>query len=287
MTNEPATLRDLVGAYVRDQITVLLGAAEQLQAREHVVHATRVAVRRLRSTLRVFGDLFDVPKAGQLEDELVWWASILGVVRDLDILEARLEGAIAALPPELVVGPVSSALQREIGARRKAGWEDIDAAIGTDRYRALTDILRAWQAEIPFTPAAGRPAKKVKSYVERADRKVLKRLKASGKAYAAGDPSAPALAHAARKAGKRHRYAAELAEPLWGKKASRIVSHRKNLQDVLGGHQDAVVSEAFLRELGIRIGARRDHNGFTWGILYAQERAELARLPELLEPFLP
>ena len=281
------TLRDLVSAYVAEQLTVIIESPGLLRAREPVVHPTRVAVRRLRSTLRVFGDLFDVARSARLEDELVWWAGLLGEVRDLDILEKRLEEAIAALPAELVVGPVSSALQREIGARRKTGWEEIESALDSERFHALMGTLHGWRAELPLTEAADAPADRVAHYMKKANKKVEKRLAAAGQAYAAGDPGADHLAHGARKAGKRHRYAAELAEPLWGKKAAKIVKRRKNLQDVLGGHQDAVVSEAFLRDFGIRAGARRDHNGFTYGLLFAQERAELARLPEQLAPFLP
>lgn len=283
----PPTLRDLVTAYVVEQLTVIIDAPPLLLAHEPVIHPTRVAVRRLRSTLRVFADLFDVPKAGGLEEELVWWAGLLGTVRDLDILEKRLEKSVAALPSELVVGPVSSALQRELGIRRKAGWAEIEAALDGDRYRALKADLHGWRADIPFTEAADRPGEAVSRYVKKANKKVERRLAAAGAAYAAGDPGADDLAHSARKAGKRHRYAAELAEPLLGKKAHKVVSRRKDLQDVLGNHQDAVVSEAFLRDFGIRVGGRRDHNGFTYGLLFAQERAELARLPEQLAPFLP
>ena len=283
--DDPMTLSDLVGAYVTEQLTVIIESPGLLRAREPVIHPTRVAVRRLRSTLRVFGDLFDVARAGHLEDELVWWAGLLGVVRDLDILDKRLEDALAALPSELVVGPVSSALQRELGARRRAGWDEIESTLDSDRFHALMGTLHGWRADIPFTPAAEAPADRVAHYVKKANKKVRKRLAAAGRAYAAGDPGAGDLAHGARKAGKRHRYAAELAEPLWGKKASKIVARRKDLQDVLGNHQDAVVSEAFLRDFGIRAGTRRDHNGFTYGILFAQERAELARLPEQLAPF--
>jgi CHAD domain-containing protein len=281
------TLRDLVVTYVVEQLTVLIEAPFQLRLHEPVVHPTRVAVRRLRSTLRVFADLFDEPSAAALEDELLWWAGLLGVVRDLDILERRLDEAVAALPAELVVGPVSSALQRELGLRRKTGWTDIEIALDSDRYGAFSAMLHRWRADIPFADKRDRPGSAVKGYLKRADTKVEKRLAATGTAYAAGEPTADHLAHAARKASKRHRYAAELAKPVLGPKADRVVERRKNLQDVLGNHQDAVLAEQFLRVFGIRVGARRDHNGFTYGLLYAGERAELARLPDQLEPFLP
>ncbi len=287
MTNDEhrRTLREPISAYVIDQLTVIIASPGLLRAREPVVHPTRVAVRRLRSTIRVFGELLDESSAGQLEVELVWFAGLLGVVRDLDILEKRLDEEVAALPSELVVGPVTSAVEREIGARRRAGWKEIETALDSDRFHALMGSLHRWRVDIPFAPAADRPTDALGKYVKRANKKVVKRLAAAQQAYAVGDPSADDLAHGARKAGKRHRYAAELVEPLWGKKATKVIARRKDLQDVLGNHQDAVVSEAFLRDFGIRVGARRDHNGFTYGILFAQERAELARLPEQLAPF--
>ncbi|HEV2930197.1 MAG TPA: CHAD domain-containing protein, partial [Propionibacteriaceae bacterium] len=59
MTDRPQSLADLIGGYLADQCTVIIDAEPQLRAGENVVHVTRVAVRRLRSTIRVFDDLFD------------------------------------------------------------------------------------------------------------------------------------------------------------------------------------------------------------------------------------
>lgn len=287
MVSTDTTLRDLVGHYLTEQCEVILAAPPRLAEREPVVHSTRVAVRRLRSTLRVFDDLFDVPGAARLEEELVWWASLLGELRDLEIMAARLEAAIGDLPPELVVGPVSAALDREIAVRRKAAWERLAEAMAGERFAALLADVQRWRDAPAFTALADRPAGKVKGYVERADRKVAKRLAATGRAYAEGDPGAADLAHRARKAAKRHRYAVELAEPVLGGRAEAIVARRKDLQDVLGAHQDAVVCAAFLREVGIAIGDRRGHNGFTYGLLYAEQVHEEAQLPQRLAPFLP
>ena len=55
MNEAPETLRDLIGAYLAEQCTVIVDAEPALRDGENVVHVTRVAVRRLRSTLRVFG----------------------------------------------------------------------------------------------------------------------------------------------------------------------------------------------------------------------------------------
>ena len=57
--------------------------------------------------------------------------------------------------------------------------------------------------------------------------------------------------------GKRARYAAELAAPAEGKRVGRFVDAARELQDVLGEHQDAVVAVRQLRELA-RVADRTD-----------------------------
>jgi len=61
-------------------------------------------------------------------------------------------------------------------------------------------------------------------------------------------PSAGDL-HAVRIKVKRVRYAAELVQPMIGRRAERFVDKAKKLQDILGDHQDAVVAEAYLRKV--------------------------------------
>ena len=56
--------------------------------------------------------------------------------------------------------------------------------------------------------------------------------------------------HDARKAGKRLRYATEVARPAVGKTAKRFAKALKGFQTALGEHQDTVVAREALRELG-------------------------------------
>ncbi len=56
--------------------------------------------------------------------------------------------------------------------------------------------------------------------------------------------------HKLRIHGKRARYAAELAQRSRGAQAARFIKASKELQDVLGEHQDAVVALGQLRRLG-------------------------------------
>ncbi len=287
MNAKPAmTLNDLIGAYIAEQCRVIIDAEDPLRNGENVVHTTRVAVRRLRSTIRVFADLLDVPLAAGLEDELVWWAGLLGEVRDLDILTARLLDLIDQLPPELVMGPVASTIQAELGALRKEAADVVVAELDGERYRQLVETVRRWQHDVPFVDEAPVAATKINRYLKRADKKVARRLAVAVSAAKAGDPAAEDLFHRARKSGKRHRYAVEAAAPFLGDTADKIISSRKDLQDLLGDHQDSRVSATFLRDLGARLGVRGGHNGFTYGVLYAQEQSSTARLLKDLKPFL-
>ena len=287
MSGPPERLADLVGGYVAEQCTVIIDAEAKLRAGEHVVHPTRVAVRRLRSTIRVFGALFDVPKAGAMEDELVWWAGLLGDVRDLDVQAARFAEQVAQLPPEDVLGPVAARIETELATRRRPAWDAVVEAMNGDRFRRLIGEVHRWRSDPPFTDAADVPAGKVKSYVKKADKKVDKRLKAASEAFGVDDALAHEMLHGARKAGKRARYAVEAALPLWGSKAEKVISERKDLQDVLGAHQDSIVAASLLRELGATLGNRSGQNGFTYGLLYARELDRQARVLKDLKPFLP
>lgn len=270
------TLRDLVAAYLTEQLTVLVDAPAHIRAGEDVTHPTRVAVRRIRSTLRVFPELFEVPKAGRLDDELQWWAGLLGEVRDLDVQSERLGAALDAVPDELALGPLRRQLAELVDVRRGAALRTVHEALDSPRYRTLEVLLHAWRADPPFTAAADESAKRAARYVTRADKKTHRRLVQASKAYRAGAADADELMHRARKAGKRHRYAVELATPVLGSKADAIVKERKAFQELLGEHQDSVVAGGLLRELGVAAGAAGE-NGFTWGLLHAREQ-EIARV---------
>jgi CHAD domain-containing protein len=285
MNDKPDTVRDLIGRYISEQCTVIIDSEAQLRAGEDVVHTTRVAVRRLRSTIRIFAELFDTSQAEHLEEELVWWANLLGSVRDLDILAIRQGALLAELPTELVLGPVSSTIQAELAVRRKQAADALTEALNSERYRKLIGLAHHWRSDAPFTSAADAAADAINPAIKKAKNKARKRLSTAVAARRAAEPS-DELFHRARKASKRYRYAVEAAQPVWGSKADKIVLKRKHLQDLLGNHQDGIVSAAFLRELGGRLGIRSGQNGFTYGVLYARELAAGDSLLDELKPFL-
>jgi CHAD domain-containing protein len=285
MNNKAGSARDLIADYLSEQCTVIIDSEAQLRAGENVVHAVRVAVRRMRSTIRVFAEFFEPSEAAHLEEGLVWWAGLLGEVRDMDILAQRQAALLDELPGELILGPVASTIQVELAAQRKQAADAMTEALDTERYRKLIGLIHRWRSDPPFTSAVNAPADAIDPLIKKAKRKVNKRLTSAAAARLAGEPSEE-LFHRARKASKRHRYAVEAALPVWGSKADKIISQRKDLQDLLGNYQDSIVSAAFLRELGTRLGIRSGQNGFSYGVLYAREVQAGESLLDDLKSFL-
>lgn len=285
MNNASTSARDLIADYLSEQCTVIIDSEAQLRAGENVIHATRVAVRRMRSTIRVFAEFFQPAEAEHLEEELVWWAGLLGKVRDMDILAHRQAALLEELPGELILGPVAATIQVELATQRKEAADAMTEALGSERYRKLIGLMRHWRSDPPFTTAADAPPKAINPLIKKAKKKVNRRLTNAAAARLAGEP-ADDLFHRARKASKRHRYAVETALPVWGSKADKIISQRKDLQDLLGNYQDSIVSAAFLRDLGARLGIRSGQNGFSYGVLYAREVQAGESLLDDLKSFL-
>jgi len=252
-----------LSAYVEQQIHALVAGDIALRKGDDPIHSTRVAVRRLRSTLRVFGAVFEPAAAAELDSELIWYAGLLGEVRDREVLSARMQEAIHRLPAELVLGPVAADVHQELLTGQLHHRHVLSDAMNSERYFALMATLRAWQEHLPLVEEPTRRAVVARS--EKARRKAARRL-----ASALNDESASGL-HRARKAAKRGRYATELVEPVIGKKAKPIIKHFKQAQEILGEHQDAFVAMDFLRRLGAQAAIEPGRNGFTYGLLLAQQ----------------
>jgi CHAD domain-containing protein len=206
---------------------------------EHV-HQARVATRRLRSDLRTFRSLLDASWATDLRVQLEWLADLLGRLRDCDVLVARLNADLARLEPaDRLAGEALVVLAR---AEQVEARDEVVAAMQSDRYRALTEALVAAADAPRLSSKASRAAAPVMASLVR---KSFTRLDRAG-----GDLSTPPLddeLHVVRISAKRVRYAADAAEPVWGKRARRLAAAMTRVQSVLGELQDAVVMDQWLR----------------------------------------
>jgi CHAD domain-containing protein len=241
--NEAAALKKMLRAQFEAIVAHAPGARAGRDPEE--LHDLRVAVRRLRALLRAGRGLLEPGWGDRLRDELDWLGRALGPARDVDVLLARLEETAAELgePDSRSFEPVLQRVRRE----RSEARAEMLRVLRSARYRRLVDTLD----EATATPRLRDDRHDVTGVARREFRKLRRAVSAL--------PAQPAddELHAVRIRGKRARYAAELAASADGGGASgRFVRKAKELQDVLGQHQDATVAEARLRKLAGRTGAR-------------------------------
>jgi CHAD domain-containing protein len=202
---------------------------------EHL-HEMRVAVRRLRAILRASRDLFDARWVERLRSELDWLGGRLGLVRDLDILDAYLRPRLAAL--EGAEHRAGQRVLRRLSADRTRAQADLNAALDNPRYPRILEQLETFLSRPPAL-ASDVSLPDVAATEWKRLRKAVQKLP--------GRPSADDL-HAVRIKVKRARYAAELARAAAGERGKRFINQAKKLQDILGDLQDAVVIEQYLHD---------------------------------------
>ncbi|WP_052709239.1 CYTH and CHAD domain-containing protein [Streptomyces sp. NRRL S-495] len=283
-TRERAPLRagtpgGLVTGRIRELVDDLLTLDPSVRLDEpDSVHRMRVTARRLRSTLKAHRRLFDHGRTDELATEIRWLGRSLGTARDQEVLGEHLVGALDALPDRLRCGSSRGEVSAHYARAYRQAWEQVVRDLGSVRYHSLLNELEAFAADPPLTALADRskPRRRLSRTLRHEQRRTLKRLDA-----ALGIDSGPArdaALHNARKAAKRARYAAEAARPTAPKRARKFEKRMKQLQRVLGGHQDAVVARQALLE---RPGAGVDL-AFTSGVLYAMQQRDAEQAEHLL-----
>ncbi len=214
------------------------------------VHQMRVAMRRLRSLLRVFRPACDGPALREFDAGLKALASLLGPARDWDVwlggqgaeLAAALGEADRRFAPLLAAG----------GRMREAAYAALRPALAGPPLRRLAwqavalVETRPWRDEGDEAAAARREGPLTEFAAEVLDRR-WRRLVGAG-AEIAGLPDAEF--HALRIEAKRLRYAAELFAPLWGRRrAKRFLARLADVQEEFGLANDAVVARGLMAAL--------------------------------------
>jgi CHAD domain-containing protein len=263
--DRPARLAGLVDDYLQQQYQAIRDEDARMRLGENRVHKLRVAVRRTRSTIRVFSDLFEADAAASLDTELRWFAEILGRARDLDVVHERLTECVETVPAELLLGPVAADLESVLASERANAARAVEDAMRGRRHQRLLQTIDSWRTAPPRTDVDPK-ASALSKYVDKAGKKARKRLNAALESGEGDD------FHRARKAMKRYRYAAELAEPHLGKSAAATAAWAEGLQDELGELQDTVTSSAVLLNLARRVGGEPRRSAFSYGLLYGLEQ---------------
>lgn len=268
--HDPATLA--LHSHIARQVAII--QTQDLRVRRGLddsVHQMRVAIRRLRSTLRVFAPLFDGPWADALRDELGWLAAELGAARDAEVLQQRLLASVATL--RKLTDDERAAAEREVIAamsrRAKAGRTRATKAMHSPRYVALLNALVEAAAAPKFEPAADATCTEaLLPLVKDAWREL------AGDVDALRRKGGDEPWHEARIQAKRVRYAVDAVGPVFAKPAVKFGRRLSKVTELLGRHQDAAIAATEAHAIANREGAD-PAAAFVLGRLHDAARAEV------------
>ena len=232
---------------LREQFAVFLAHEPGTRIGEdpEELHDMRVATRRMRAAMKVFEKQLPV-RAHRFRDEFKWIAGALGEVRDLDVQLEQLDGWISSASPG--DREPLEALYVVLHERRKKARRSMLRRLNSRRYARLVESFGAFLERGPSrrAQASRQPILAAAPGLVRKPYRKLRKL---------GDPlteeSSGEEYHELRKKSKRLRYALEFLSDIYGDPANGLIKPLKELQDVLGDHQDAVVAVAHLRELAV------------------------------------
>jgi inorganic triphosphatase YgiF len=218
------------------------------------LHQMRVALRRLRSALSVFGRLIDPAQRAWLAGEAKTIVSSLGPARDWDVFLGELLAPVRAARPD---DAGLARLAEAAAAERAEGYADARAAIEAPTYTRYMLQLGRW------VEACGWRAQATERGVNWLDRPVVEFAahllgKRQRKALKRGQQFAQLSAaerHRLRIALKKLRYATEFFQALYSKKHTRpYLAALKNLQDGLGHLNDVAVAQRLVGSLVAEVG---------------------------------
>jgi len=259
-----AALREIV-AHGLDVALANTEALREVHAPEYV-HQARVALRRMRSAVRLLDRKHkDFPEA--LARELRWVGRLLGAARDWDVLVGEtLPKLLEAAPPQL--SDAAKATLDRAQAKRDIARGDLLAGLATARYARICLQLQIWTMT---SPPKGRTLGRL---APRALGKLHRRLFDAALFFAALSPE---RRHRVRILAKRLRYSLDvLAVALPAQVTEHYIAALSELQDVLGELNDGEVAVRALDQLG----ASKEIASFArpWLAGRTQERAKVAEV---------
>lgn len=215
------------------------------------LHDMRVATRRMRAAIGVFGDYLNLKPLKPIIKGLRRTGRRLGAVRDLDVFWEKTQRYLDDLPPERQdeLAPLREVWEAERARKR----EKMLAYLDGERYARFKERFGEFLqspdvSALPLITAKGEATPHRLRHV--APVMIYERL-ASLLAYdewvTQQDVPLERL-HRLRIAAKRLRYTLEFLEETLAPQTRDLIKEIKKLQDHLGDLQDAVVASALLRD---------------------------------------
>jgi len=264
--------RLLAARYLRRQARALRQQIDGTRKAEDVecLHQARVASRRLRSGLRMFGGVFARKKRRTWRRRIRRLTSGLGLARDCDVQILFLQDVLAGLGDESARAGIERLLLR-LGRQREALQRKVVKALDRlDRSGVLKDIRSTTKAMISDLTAEGVAIQSPLVFL-RAERMILRRLeKLLPYQDCLDDPADKPRHHAMRIVTKRLRYTMEICGPVYEGALDEAIEAAKDLQTALGEVHDC---DVWMDQLPIFAEAERERTREYFGDdrLYEQQ----------------
>jgi triphosphatase len=253
------------------------------------LHQMRVALRRLRAAISLFGDMLSDRQTEEMKVQLKWITGELGPAREFEVFVKRVLMPVAAAKPD---GSGVAVLAKDLEEKRAEAFHRASAAVESPRFRALMIDIVAWIETGDWTHNSDASVRAVRESpiataaahdLNRRRKKILK----NGDGLKELEPQ---RRHKLRIQAKKLRYASEFfAGAFPGKKAEKrrkeFLAALEKLQDALGELNDIAVHEGLTAEIvdasaaDDRRGMGRARKAFAAGRLSGREEA---RAPSVL-----
>ncbi len=230
-----------IASYVMAQTEVILNRRSDVRVNgPDAVHATRVACRRLRSTLRTFHPLWLTRHHGLLRD-LRWYGRQLAAPRDTEVIEEALLD-LAARIDDAGTAFLGARLRAKLDGDRDLGLANLHLAMDGPRFSRLIERVQRLALTDEWDPLSDVPADRLLPALAYAP--VVQVIR-HAEALPESGPTRLVALHELRKKAKAARYAYEAIGP----QTAGAAVQWKRVTESLGKAQDGHVGEHLLSSL--------------------------------------
>jgi triphosphatase len=279
----PEAFAHVVG-HLSDVLLYHAPAASLGQDGPESVHQMRVAVRRLRSAIKVFRRAIRSPLVDAADAGLKVLAAKLAPTRDWDVFATETVPEVAGV---FAADKRMARLLAAVERRRRICHDELRAYLTSADFRRLGIELAClagrqdWYTLLDESQHAELTTE-LQAFAAKMLNKRLKRVHPDGDLA----HMEPASLHALRLCAKRLRYAAEIFAPLYpAKAAARFIRRVGKLQDQLGELNDAAVASSLLAELNGNGSGHAFATGLVLGFISARNRRTRGRIDKAWDRF--
>ncbi len=245
MTKTDPSYRLLACLYLRGQLDALIEQVHGVRENQDIepVHQARVASRRMRAALRMFGDCFDAKTAGPWRKRIRKLTKGLGRARDLDVHITFLDGFLAGLgEQDRRHRPGVERLRLRLRQQRDAIQPKVIRTLeALQKGNFLAEMAGELEKEL-FQLRHGGVSLQSPCAFERAAGHIHQRREdVLSHERALSDPADVDGHHQMRIDAKRFRYTMEICDPVYEGQLGPVIKAIKKVQSLLGDIHDCDV----------------------------------------------